>query len=395
MSDLLIDSFIGYFGGTKEEIRAFRAPGRVNLIGEHTDYNGGFVFPAALTMSTTVLARPRADRQINLIATDLKQMVNADLDHLDRYKGLKWGNYQLGVADELQKAGYSLSGCDLLYEDKVPLGSGLSSSAAIEIATALALVSIGYASEGIKDDIDMVELAKISQIAEHNYVGVKCGIMDQFASAMGKKDMAIFLDCRDLDYELVPLKLEGHKIVISNTNKKRRLSSGKYNERRNECEQGLNILQKVLPGIKFLREVSVQDFLTHKELITDEVIRRRVEHVIYENERVIESVRALKNNDLILFGKLMNESHDSLKDLYEVTGQELDTLVEEARKIKGVLGSRMTGAGFGGCTVSLVHDANIDEFINQVGREYEKSIGYSASFYISEIGDGGQEVSLL
>ncbi|HZK26191.1 MAG TPA: galactokinase, partial [Thermoclostridium sp.] len=170
---------------------------------------------------------------------------------------------------------------------------------------------------------------------------------------------------------------------------------GKYNERRNECEQGLNILQKVLPGIKFLREVSVQDFLTHKELITDEVIRRRVEHVIYENERVIESVRALKNNDLILFGKLMNESHDSLKDLYEVTGQELDTLVEEARKVKGVLGSRMTGAGFGGCTVSLVHDANIDEFINQVGREYEKSIGYSASFYISEIGDGGQEVSLL
>ncbi|NLK68322.1 MAG: galactokinase [Clostridiaceae bacterium] len=395
MSDLLIDSFISYFGGTKKGIRAFRAPGRVNLIGEHTDYNGGFVFPAALTMSTTVLARPRSDRQINLIATDLKQMVNADLDHLEQYKDLKWGNYQLGVADELQKAGYSLCGCDLLYEDKVPLGSGLSSSAAIEIATALALVSMGDAAKGIKRDIDMVELAKISQIAEHNYVGVKCGIMDQFASAMGKKDMAIFLDCRDLDYELVPLKLGSHKIVISNTNKKRSLGAGKYNERRNECEQGLSILQKALPDIKFLREVSVQDFLTHKELITDEVIRKRVEHVVYENERVLESVKALKNNDLIQFGKLMNESHNSLRDLYEVTGDELDTLVEEARKINGVLGSRMTGAGFGGCTVSLVRDDSIDEFISQVGQEYERKIGYSASFYISEIGDGGQEIDLV
>jgi len=394
MFNSLVESFIDYFGGSSEGIRIFKAPGRVNLIGEHTDYNGGFVFPAALTMCSTVLARPRNDRKINLIATDLKQMVNADLDHLDQFRNLKWGNYQLGVADELQKAGYPLCGCDLLYDDKVPLGSGLSSSAAIEIATALALVSLGYAANGIDKDIDMVELAKISQKAEHNYVGVKCGIMDQFASAMGKKDMAIFLDCRDLVHELVPLKMNDYKLVIANTNKKRSLGEGKYNERRAECEEGLSILQKVLPGITCLREVSVQDFMEHEGLLADEVINKRVKHVVYENARVLESVKALKNNDLQRFGELMNQSHDSLRDLYEVTGKELDTLVEEARKIKGVLGSRMTGAGFGGCTVSLVHSDSIDEFIRQVGSEYEKKIGYGASFYVSEIGDGGREEAI-
>ncbi|AGC69246.1 galactokinase GalK [Thermoclostridium stercorarium subsp. stercorarium DSM 8532] len=391
MINVLVETFIKYFGGTSEGIRVFKAPGRVNLIGEHTDYNGGFVFPAALTMCTTVLARPRSDRKINLIATDLKQMVNADLDNLDQYRDLKWGNYQLGVADELQKAGYPLCGCDLMYYDKVPLGSGLSSSAAIEIATALALVSLGFAANGINREIDMVELALISQRAEHNYVGVKCGIMDQFASAMGKKDMAIFLDCRDLKYELVPLKMNDYKLVISNTNKKRSLGEGKYNERRRECEEGLLMLQKALPGITCLREVSVEDFVKYENLITDETIKKRVKHVVYENQRVLESVKALKNNDLTAFGKLMNESHDSLRDLYEVTGNELDTLVNEARKINGVLGSRMTGAGFGGCTVSLVHKDSITEFIDKVGEAYEKKIGYAASFYISEIGDGGRE----
>jgi len=394
MYSSLIETFLSYFGGSSEGIRVFKAPGRVNLIGEHTDYNGGFVFPAALTMCTTVLARPRSDRKINLIATDLKQMVNADLDNLEQYKNLKWGNYQLGVADELQKAGYPLCGCDLLFEDKVPLGSGLSSSAAIEIATALALVSLGYAANGINREPDMTELALIAQRAEHNYVGVKCGIMDQFASAMGKKDMAIFLDCRDLKYELVPLRLNGYKLVIANTNKKRSLGEGKYNERRRECEEGFRMLQKALPGITCLREVSVRDFLKYENLITDEVIKKRVKHVVYENERVLESVKALKNNELVTFGKLMNESHDSLKELYEVTGRELDTLVNEARKRDGVLGSRMTGAGFGGCTVSLVHNDSIEEFISKVGEAYEKTIGYSASFYISEIGDGGREEAI-
>lgn len=394
MLHALKETFLSFFGGDSTGIRAFTAPGRVNLIGEHTDYNGGFVFPAALTMATTVLARPRKDRQINLIATDLKQMVCANLDELEKYKGLKWGNYQLGVADELQKAGYRLCGCDLLYDDKVPLGSGLSSSAAIEIATAIALVSLGNTACGSECEIDMVQMAKIAQIAEHNYIGVKCGIMDQFSSAMGKKDMAIFLDCRDLVWEMVPLKMDGCRLVLSHTNKKRSLGEGKYNERRSECEKGLALLQQALPGATCLRDISTADFLRHRVLIPDETNQKRVEHVIYEDERVLQSVKALKEGRLNDFGRLMNASHDSLRDLYEVTGIELDTLVEEARKVDGVLGSRMTGAGFGGCTVSLVREEQVQSFITLVGAAYESRIGYPASFYVSEIGDGGREIIL-
>jgi galactokinase len=387
-----IESFLTYFEGQSDGIRIFKSPGRVNLIGEHTDYNGGFVFPAALTMDTTVLARPRNDRQINLIATDLKQMVRANLDELDKWKHLRWGNYQLGVADELQKAGYKLCGCDLMYDDKVPLGSGLSSSAAIEIATAVALVALGDSYHGIKREIDMVDLAKIAQKAEHNYIGVKCGIMDQFASAMGKKNMAIFLDCRDLTWEMVPLVMKGYKLVIANTNIKRSLGSEKYNERRSECEKGLEQLRHIFPDASYLRDISVDDFLTYQEEISDETIRKRVAHVVYENERVIKALEALKKDRLEEFGELMNASHDSLRDLYEVTGVELDTLVEQARKVEGVLGSRMTGAGFGGCTVSLVREDKVQEFIERVGKAYNKVIGHDASFYITEAGDGGREI---
>lgn len=387
-----IESFLTYFEGQSDGIRIFKSPGRVNLIGEHTDYNGGFVFPAALTMDTTVLARPRNDRQINLIATDLKQMVRANLDELDKWKHLRWGNYQLGVADELQKAGYKLCGCDLMYDDKVPLGSGLSSSAAIEIATAVALVALGDSYHGIKREIDMVDLAKIAQKAEHNYIGVKCGIMDQFASAMGKKNMAIFLDCRDLTWEMVPLVMKGYKLVIANTNIKRSLGSEKYNERRSECEKGLEQLRHIFPDASYLRDISVDDFLTYQEKISDETVRKRVAHVVYENERVIKAVEALKKDRLEEFGELMNASHDSLRDLYEVTGVELDTLVEQARKVEGVLGSRMTGAGFGGCTVSLVREDKVQEFIERVGKAYNKVIGHDASFYITEAGDGGREI---
>ncbi len=387
-----VSRFISYFGGKTEGIRFFTSPGRVNLIGEHTDYNGGFVFPAALTLATTIVARPRQDRRINLIATDLEKMVEADLDNLSAYKDLSWGNYQLGVADELQKAGYSLMGCDLMYEDKVPLGSGLSSSAAIEVATAIALVSLGDQRYGRDKAIDKIEMALISQRAEHNFVGVKCGIMDQFASAMGKQDHAIFLDCRDLTYEWVPIELSGYSLVIGNTNKKRSLGEGKYNERRAECEAGLAVLQKVLPHATCLRDVTKMDFERHQQLIENETIKKRVAHVVYEDERVLESVKALKDGNLKLFGQLMNQSHDSLRDLYEVTGVELDTLVEEARKVEGVMGSRMTGAGFGGCTVSLVHNDAIDTFVSKVGQAYRDKIGYSASFYVSEIGEGGREI---
>ncbi len=382
--------FLGYFGGEPNGIRVFTSPGRVNLIGEHTDYNGGFVFPAALTLATTILARPRQDRMIRLIATDLERMVEADLDNLSAYKSISWGNYQLGVADELQKAGYPLVGCDLMYEDKVPLGSGLSSSAAIEVATALALVSLGRSGEN--EPVDMIKMALISQKAEHNYVGVKCGIMDQFASAMGKKDMAIFLDCKDLSYELVPVNMPGYSIVIANTNKKRSLGEGKYNERRAQCEAGLDCLKQDFPEASCLRDITASDYEGHKHLIGDSVIQKRVAHVIYENDRVLRSVEALKANDLETFGRLMNASHDSLRDLYEVTGKELDTLVDEARKVKGVLGSRMTGAGFGGCTVSIVANEAIEAFKTQVGAAYLVKIGYAPSFYVSEIGDGGREL---
>jgi galactokinase len=388
----LVSEFLGFMGGSEEGIRVFTSPGRVNLIGEHTDYNGGFVFPAALTLASTVIARPRSDRKIRLIANDLKIMVEADLDNLQAYRDIKWGNYQLGVADELAKAGYPLVGCDLMYDDKVPLGSGLSSSAAIEVVTAIALAGLGDLEFGKSKKFDMVQMAILSQKAEHNFIGVKCGIMDQFASAMGKKDMAIFLDCKTLDYELVPIILDGYSIVISNTNKKRSLGEGKYNERRAECEEGLAILQEEIPQATCLRDVTASDYEKYRHLIKNEIVRNRVEHIVYEDDRVLRSVGALKSGDLITFGHLMNESHDSLRDLYEVTGKELNTLVDESRKVDGVIGSRMTGAGFGGCAVSIVRNDCVEMYIKTVGDAYNSIIGYPASFYISDIANGGHEI---
>jgi len=384
--------FIEIYGGQEDDICIFSAPGRVNLIGEHTDYNGGYVFPAALTMNTTVAVRLRNDRIIRLAATDLDDRVEASLDTLEKYRDLKWGNYQLGVADQLQKHGYKIAGCDMLYHGTIPYGAGLSSSASIEVSTALALVVMGNRYYGLDREIDYIELAKIGQKAENFYVGVNCGIMDQFASAMGKANHAIFLDAKDLSYKLVPLELGDSKIVITNTNKKRSLADSKYNERRSECERGLEILKQAFPSINYLGEISYEQFNEYKHLIKDEVIRKRVEHVISENDRVLKSVEALNKGDLSLFGKLMIESHNSLKNLYEVTGVELDTLVEEALKIDGVLGSRMTGAGFGGCTVSIVKNDAIDRFIEEVGRNYKERVGLEATFYVSEIGDGAKEI---
>ncbi|MCG8502104.1 MAG: galactokinase [Firmicutes bacterium] len=384
--------FVEIYGGTEADLRVFASPGRVNLIGEHTDYNGGFVFPAALTMTSTVIARPRKDRQIGLAATDLDCRIKASLDELEKYKSLKWGNYQLGVADELQKAGYPIVGCDMLFHDTVPLGSGLSSSAAIEVVTALTLVTLGNEAKGLTQEVNMIDMALIGQRAENRYVGVNCGIMDQFASAMGKKNHAIFLDCKDLSYQLIPLNLNGYKIVIMNTNKKRSLADSKYNERREECEKGLGILKKVLPDVSWLGEISYAAFKQHEHLIEDEVVKKRVEHVISEDDRVLRSVEALKNDDIHAFGRLMIASHHSLRDLYEVSGKELDTLVEEALKIDGIVGARMTGAGFGGCAVSIVKAEAVEALIAQVGQNYLKRIGYEASFYVSEIGDGGKEI---
>lgn len=389
--NLIKEKFEKLFG-EGGNIRFFASPGRVNMIGEHTDYNGGVVFPAALTMRTVIAFRERTDNIIKMAATDLDVMVEADINKLADYKDLEWGNYQLGIADEMKKAGYYIGGCDMLFDDTTPHGGGLSSSAAIEVATALAFATISNEKKGITEPVDMIEMAKISQKAEHEYIGVMCGIMDQFASAMGKKNHAIYLDCATLDYKLVPLNIEGCKIVISNTKKKRSLADSKYNERRSECETAVEILKNKLPGITCLADVTPEDFEIHKSEIENEIVRNRAEHVIYEIDRVVKSVDALKNNNIAEFGRLMNASHDSLRDLYEVTGIELDTLVEEARKISGTIGSRMTGAGFGGCTVSIVKEEFVDEFIDKVGAAYKEKIGYPAEFYVSEIGDGGHEI---
>ncbi len=388
----IIDMFIDIYGGDKSDLRVFTSPGRVNLIGEHTDYNGGYVFPAALTMKTTIVARKRNDNKIVLRATDLPDVVEATTSTLNDFRGIKWGDYQIGVAYEMQNAGYDIVGCDLLYDDTVPHGGGLSSSAAIEIATAVMFATFSNEKNGIEKEIDMIEMAKLGQAAEHEYIGVKCGIMDQFASAMGKKDCAIFLDCKNLNYEYAHLDFKGKKLILTNTNKKHKLGSSKYNERREECERGLEMLKQGLCEKTCLGEISYDEFLANKHLITDEVVLKRVEHVICECDRVLKSVKALKDGDMKLFGSLMNESHDSLKDLYEVTGNELDTLAYEARKVEGVLGSRMTGAGFGGCTVSIVEEAAVDNFIATVGKNYEEITGIKPSFYVTEIGDGGREV---
>ncbi len=387
----LVEEFIALYGGDKDSVRVFASPGRVNLIGEHTDYNGGFVFPAALTMGTTIALRTRGDKILRMKATDLDDMVEADLNTPEKYKNLFWGNYQVGVAVELEKSGYEIVGCDMLYDDTLPHGGGLSSSAAIEVATALALATLSNEKKGIKEPVDMIEMAKIGQKAENNYCGVNCGIMDQFASAMGKENHVIFLDCKDLSYKLVPLDIKGYKIVIANTNKKRSLADSKYNERRAECDAALEKLQTVL-DYDYLGVIPTSVFEANKSVIGDEVKIKRAEHVVYECDRVLKSIEALNNNNVLEFGRLMNASHDSLRDLYEVTGIELDTLVDEARKIDGCIGSRMTGAGFGGCTVSIVREDMVEEFKEKVGKNYTDKIGYAPSFYVSDLGDGGREL---
>lgn len=384
--------FVKLYGGSESDIRIFHSPGRVNLIGEHTDYNGGFVFPAALTMGTTIALRVTNGNVLRMKATDLPDIIEIDKDKLDSYEGLWWGNYQAGVCVELKERGYDIVGCDMLFDDTLPHGGGLSSSAAIEVATALALATLSNEKNGKEEKPDMIQMALLSQAAEHNYCHVNCGIMDQFASAMGKANHAIFLDCKNLDYKLVPLEMNGCKLIITNTNKKHSLASSKYNERRSECETGYDILKEALPEAKCLGDITPDMFEKVKNLIKDDIVLKRVTHVIYEDDRVLRSIDALTNGDIALFGKLMNESHDSLRDLYEVTGIELDTLVDEARKVEGVLGSRMTGAGFGGSTVSIVKEEAVEDFCEKVKKGYTEKIGYEPTFYIDDIGNGGREI---
>jgi len=389
---MLIKRFIEIYGGNENDIRFFASPGRVNLIGEHTDYNGGFVFPAALTQCSIIAVRKTNSGIIRLAATDLTDRVALDISRLEDYKNLRWGNYQAGVAYILKNEGIDICSCDVLYHDMVPLGAGLSSSAAIEVVVALMLTTFSNEKNGINEKIDMVKIAKLCQKAENIYCGVNCGIMDQFASAMGKENHAIFLDCKDLSYRYVPLDLKGYKIVIGNTNKKHTLAESKYNERRSQCEQALEDLKQAKPEATCLRDFSAAEFEESKNLIKDEICRIRAEHVIYECDRVLKSIDALEANDITTFGSLMTASHISLRDLYEVTGMHLDVMVEESLKIEGCIGSRMTGAGFGGSTVSIVAEDAVDKFIAQVGENYEARTGLAPSFYVSEAGAGGREI---
>jgi len=389
MTDInrLKERFRELFGG--EQTRIFYSPGRVNLLGEHTDYNGGYVLPVALNVGTTVCIGTREDNRICLSATDLDEVVCADIDNLTSYRRIKWGNYQLGVAYELLKAGYKVGGCNMLFDDTVPHGAGLSSSAAIECATGIAFIKVFNPDR----DLDRVELALLAQRAENQFVGVNCGIMDQFASVMGKRDNAIFLNCKTLEYQYVPLNLGDYVLVITNTNKKRSLADSKYNERRSECERGLEMLKKELPDITCLGDITVDMYEAVKGVIDDTIIEKRVRHVIYEDDRVLKAIEVLNKNNLEEFGKLMIASHESLRDLYEVTGKELDTLFEEALKVDGVLGTRMTGAGFGGCTVSIVHKSAVEDFRRLVGKNYTEKTGLVPDFYVMETDDGSREIS--
>lgn len=380
--------FINLYGGSPGDIRVFYAPGRVNLIGEHTDYNGGLVFPAALTAGTYGLIRPRRDRVMNLASMNFPVKVKVNIDDITYKTSDDWANYPKGVALELKKDGYDLCGCDMLFEGDIPNGAGLSSSASIEVVTALALTSI---SKGSKHP-ELIKLALLAQRAENNFVGVNCGIMDQFSSAMGKENHAMLLNCKTMEYRYVPFDTTAYKLVISNTNKRRGLADSKYNERRSQCRQGISQLKKVMPKAECLGDITLEEYQTHGHVITDPVIKKRVEHIIKENDRVQKSVEVLENHDLPAFGRLMIQSHNSLRDLYEVTGIELDTLVEESLKAEGVLGSRMTGAGFGGCTVSLVAKDCIDGFIGTVAQGYNKKTGLKADFYIYDIGNGAREI---
>lgn len=383
MKQELLKKFEEVFGDSKGA-GVYFAPGRVNLIGEHTDYNGGHVFPCALTIGTYAVARLRDDDKLCLFSMNFEAdgVGESRLADIETKKDGDWRNYPKGIVWAFGKKGYKVDkGLDILYFGNIPNGSGLSSSASIEVLTGFILKELfGF-------DVTNQDLALIGQFSENQYNGVNCGIMDQFAIAMGKKDCAIFLDTADLSYEYAPIVLKGAKIVILNTNKKRGLGDSKYNERRSECEAALAALQTKL-SIKSLGELTEEEFEANKELIGDPVKIKRAKHAVYENQRTIKAVKALKDNDLELFGKLMIASHDSLRDDYEVTGIELDTLVAEALKQQGVIGARMTGAGFGGCAVSIVKEEAVPAFIENVGKAYKEKIGYAADFYVVEIGDG-------
>ena len=369
--------------GTKVEHLYF-APGRVNLIGEHIDYNGGRVFPCALSFGTYLAVALRDDQKIAFASMNQAFRLECD-PTIFEHKPAEWVKYPLGVVKEFADRGFDPWGFDILYFGDIPNGAGLSSSASIEVVTAIMLNDLLHAG------LDVVELVKMSQRAENLFVGMNCGIMDQFAVGMGKKEHAIALDCGTLDYDLIPLHLNGYKLVITNSNKNHDLVTSEYNVRRSQCEQALADINQAL-NVKHLCDLSEEELERARHLISDETVYRRARHAVTENARVNEAIDVLQKGDLVRFGELMNESHRSLKEDYEVTGVEMDTLAEEGQKLPGVLGSRITGGGFGGCTVSLVNEDNVQEFIEKLASVYHAKVGLNAEFYVADIGDGVRKI---
>ncbi len=383
MIKTLKEAFEKQFGAG--EVNEYFAPGRVNLIGEHIDYNGGLVFPCALSIGTYAVARKNSTNKVTCASLNIDGVHSFDIDNLEYKDEDGWSNYVKGVVKYLGEAGAKLSGFDVIFYGNIPNSSGLSSSASLEVLTATLLCDLAGFT------MDKVELVKLCQRVENDFIGVNSGIMDQFAVAFGKENMAISLDCDSLEYDYAPLDISGYKLVIGNTNYKRGLADSKYNERRAECDRALELLQKEFK-VENLCQLHTEQLDDCKKLIDDEVIYKRVKHVVSENERVKAALKSLNEGDLAMFGSLMNASHDSLRYDYEVTGEALNVIVEEARKIDGVLGARMTGAGFGGCSVALVDETKVDEFTATVGARYQERTGLKAEFYVVNIGDGAKKL---
>ena len=390
--DELIQKFTELYGGG-EPPRLFAGPARINLIGEHIDYNGGMVFPAAVDLRSACAVRARTDGRIRLASTSTDYRVDAAIDELADKNRLPWGSYQLGVIYLMRKAGYAVPGMDMLFDETVPHGGGLSASAAIELATAVACAS--YSHERAGTDIDMVELAKLGRRAENEYIGMNCGIMDQFASAMGRKDSAILLDCATLEYRYAPVDFAaaGLAPVIMNTNKPHNLVVSAYNTRLVECGQALADIRTVR-DIDALCELSIEQFREVEGVIRDKKCRDRAEHAVYENRRTYEAFDALNSGDMQKFGALLTASHESLKNLYEVTGKELDSIVYAALDESCCIGARMMGGGFGGCAIALVEEKSLERFMRRVGEKYKSAVGLDAAFYGVSISDGAREIRL-
>lgn len=385
-SNFLRKEFFRIYGDRASDPVLFYSPGRVNLIGEHTDYNGGYVLPCALDFGTFMLMRKTGRQEIMLNSLNFPGSVSVKTAASYSPVPGSWTNYPVGVVQEFALKGISAPGMELLFCGDIPNGAGLSSSASIEMVMAVAMNEITGAG------LSMLEMVKMAQRAENRFVGMNCGIMDQFAVGFGRKDHAINLNCDTLEFKYAPLNLGDRQLVITNTNKRRGLTDSKYNERRAECEKAVEIISRY-HMIRNLSELSVDDLWMLDKYIEDPVVRKRARHVITENGRTLEAIRALEKNDIVTFGMLMNESHNSLCNDYEVTGTELDTLVYEGRRLPGVTGTRMTGAGFGGCTVSIVEESHADNFIKKLGKIYSSKTGLKADFYLPGTGDGARRLA--